>query len=229
VTRERREVKTIKVGMNKISGSRYNRIEEEQKLANVESTLCQSIGDPDLSELVHVFSGVIIRAKVGSRLRVVDRMGNALAQSQECIAGRNGSLGEMCSEPLCKVVGDWVYFVDQKCRSLVRYSVKAFAQKMTIMPRETVISGGVNSFDSHKGDVWALQNLNVVSCGTKIMHLKTSLSFVDLDESFGHLVCQGRDYCLAIISSRCISSYAREYSATRLPFPRCRSAGSTRP
>jgi len=200
VTRERREVKTIKVGMNKISGSRYNSIEEENKLANVESTLCQSIGDPNLSELVHGYSGVVIRAKVGNPLRVEDELGNLLAESREFIAGRIGSLGQKSSEPLCKVVGCWVYIVDQKYRSLIRYSVKALAQKITKMPRQTVISDGVNALDSHKGYVWVMVDFNTVSCGSNIMHVKKPFKEIDVKNSSAHLVCQGKSYCLAIIS-----------------------------
>jgi len=198
VTKETKETKTIDVGMNKISG-RARRKSGKNDKKDSKLGLCVAVGDPDITKVVHYVGSISIEGEVGKPLLVLDDKHKTLASSVELIAGRQGSLGDTCLEPLCKIIDGWAYFVAEGVRSLVKYNCKNYIQTLSKLAKETIFESGVNSFDSYRNRVWFMTNLNTIHCGSRVKSIPQFGTQVDQKLSFGHLVCQGSNVCLAIL------------------------------
>jgi len=198
VTKNTKELKTIKVGMNRIS-KRAKRLGDLNQPIISKSTLCSSVGDPDFTKVVRCFGSISIEAASDKELLILDGKRKIVASSAEPIAGRQGSLGDACLEPLCKIIDGWAYIVTSKTRSLVRYNVKSLKQTSTNLTMETIFEKGVNSFDNHRNRIWVMRGLKTVHYGTRVKQLTAPIADLDLNLSSGHLVCQGSNLCLAIV------------------------------
>lgn len=198
VKKETKETKTIDVGMNKISGRARRKGEKLQK-RHPKSDLCVAVGDPDITKVVHHVGSISIEGQVGKPLVILDGKRKILASSAEPIAGRQGSLGDACLEPLCKIIDGWAYFVAEGVRSFVRYNCKNYIQTLSKLANEMIFESGVNSFDSYRNRIWVMTNLKTIHCGSRVKSIPEFGTQIDQKLSFGHLVCQGSNLCLAIL------------------------------